>query len=255
MGIRFSSIQKVILGAVAVPLGFKEKLAGLLKGMGAKHVRIMGTYGFTEAKCAWGECPTALKLSSGYHTYPDKEIFEVVDPDSGEVRGEGEDGELVYTAIDARGSCVLRYRTGDLVNGGITYRRCPYCKRTVPRISSSISRVYNIRNLKFSKVKGTLVNLNTFCTILETEKKVNEWQIEIRKKNDDPYEIDELIIYVSLEGEMDQQALKERLASKIQAATEIMPNEIIILSYKEMLERVEMETSHKVKRIVDRRPR
>lgn len=253
MGMRLESVQKVILGAVAVPVGFKEKLAGLLKTMGAKHVRIIGTYGFTEAKCAWGECPTPIKLSSGYHTYPDKEIFEVIDPDTGEVKGEGEDGELVYTAIDARGSCVLRYRTGDLVKGGITYKRCPYCRRTVPRISNQISRVSNIRNLMVSKIKGTLVNLNVFSSILESEKKVDEWQIEIRKKDNDPYEIDELIVYVSLTGDIDHEILKEGLNSRIQAVTEIVPNKIIILPRKEMLERVEMETSHKVKRIIDLR--
>jgi len=255
MGIHLDSVQKVILGAVAVPVGFKEKLAGLLKSMGAKHVRVIGTYGFTEAKCAWGECPTPIKLSSGYHTYPDKEIFEIIDPCTGDVRGEGEDGELVYTAIDSRGSCVLRYRTGDLVKGGITYRRCPYCKRTVPRISSQISRVSNIKNLMTSKIKGTLVNLNMFSEILESEKKTDEWQIEIRKKDNDPYEIDELIVYVSLAGDIDHQIVKENLNSRIQAATEIIPNKIVILPHKEMLERVEMEISHKVKRIIDLRPK
>lgn len=253
MKMHLDSVQKVILGAVAVPAGFKEKLASLLKSMGAKHVRIMGTYGFTEAKCAWGECPTPIKLSSGYHTYPDKEIFEIIDPDTGEVRGEGEDGELVYTAIDARGSCVLRYRTGDLVKGGITYKKCPYCRRTVPRISSDISRVSNIKNLMVSKIKGTLVNLNMFSEILESEKKVDEWQIEIRKKDNDLYEIDELIVYVSLAGDMDHQAVKENLNSRIQGATELVPNKIIILPHKEMLGRIEIETSNKVRRIVDLR--
>lgn len=251
----FSFVQKVVLGASAVPLGFKEKLAALLKSMGAKHIRILGTYGFTEAKCAWGECPTSLKIFSGYHSYPDKEIFEVIDPDTGEVKQEGEDGELVYTGIDARGSCVLRYRTGDLVKGGITYARCPYCKRTVPRISSQITRASNIKSLKLSKIKGALVNLNTFSAILEAEKGVEEWQVEIRKKDNDPYEVDELVIYLNLGRGVDQQELKAKLNSKIHSTTEVTPNEIIILSAKEMLERVEMEVSHKAKRVLDNRPK
>lgn len=251
----FSFVQKVVLGASAVPLGFKEKLEGLLRAMGSKGVRIMGTYGFTEAKCAWGECPAPVNISSGYHTYPDKEIFEVIDPETGEVKGEGEDGELVYTSIDARGSCVLRYRTGDLVKGGISYESCPYCKRTVPRISSEITRAYNIKSLMLSKVKGALVNLNTFGQILEGEKEVEEWQVEIRKKDNDPYEVDELVIYVSLSGNTDQQEIKERLRNKIHDATEVTPNEIVVLSQKEMLEQVEMEIAHKVKRLVDKRPK
>jgi phenylacetate-CoA ligase len=255
LGKDFSFVQKVVLGASSIPLGFKEKLTALLKGMGAKHIRIMGTYGFTEAKCAWGECPTVLKISSGYHTYPDKEIFEVIDPDTGEVKQEGQDGELVYTNIDARGSCVLRYRTGDLVKGGIVYTKCPYCKRTVPRISSQIIRASNIKSLRLSKIKGALVNLNAFGSILEAEKGVEEWQVQIRKKYNDPYEIDELVIYLSLVSGVDQQLLKEKLNNKIHSATEVTPNEIVVLPHKEMLERVEMETSHKAKRIVDIRPK
>ena len=178
-----------------------------------------------------------------------------LDPDTGEVKDEGEDGELVYTNIDARGSCVLRYRTGDLVKGGITYEKCPYCKRRVPRISSEITRAYNIKSLRLSKVKGALVNLNTFGQILEGEQGVEEWQVEIRKKDNDPYEVDELIIYVSLGRGADQQEIKERLKNKIHDATEVTPNEIVVLPHKEMLEQVEMEIAHKVKRLVDKRPK
>lgn len=255
LGKDFSFVRNIVLGASSIPLGFKDKLASWLRGMGCRHVRIMGTYGFTEAKCAWGECPTALKISSGYHTYPDKEVFEVIDPDTGEVKQEGEAGELVYTNIDARGSCVLRYRTGDLVEGGITFRKCPYCKRTVPRISSRITRASNIKSLKLSKIKGALVNLNTFESILDAEKGVDEWQVEIRKKNNDPYEIDELVLYLSLCRAVDQEQLKDKLQNKIHSATEVTPNEIIVLPHKQMLERVEIEISHKVKRIVDARPK
>lgn len=254
LGKDFSCIRKIILGASAVPFGFKEKLSGLLKGMGARDVHVMGTYGFTEAKCAWGECPAEIGISSGYHTYPDREIFEVIDPETGEVKKEGQDGELVYTSIDARGSCVLRYRTGDLARGGITYEKCPHCKRTVPRISAEISRASNIKDLALSKVKGTLVNLNTFGEILEAEKGVEEWQVELKKKDNDPYEVDELYVYLSVRNDSQPQALREALKHKIHSATEVSPNDIIILSHKEMLERVEMEVSSKVKRFVDRRP-
>lgn len=257
LGRDFSFIEKIVLGASAVPLGFKEKLSELLKAMGAKSVYVIGTYGFTEAKCAWGECPAELGNSSGYHTYPDKEIFEVIDPESGEVKREGEDGELVYTAIEARGSCVLRYRTGDLVKGGIIYEKCPYCGRTVPRISNQIFRASNIKNLMFSKIKGTSVNLNTFDAILEAEKAVEEWQIELKKKDNDPYEVDEIVIYLSLavKTEEEKEKVKEDIKNKIHSASEVTPNEIVILSHKEILERIEMECSNKVKRFVDIRPK
>ena len=68
----FSFLEKIVLGASAVPPGFKEKLAEILSGMGVKRLMVMGTYGFTEAKCAWGRVPDGdrgiqrLSYLSGY---------------------------------------------------------------------------------------------------------------------------------------------------------------------------------------------
>jgi len=133
-------------------------------------------------------------------------------------------------------------------------KKCPYCKRALPRISSSITRSHNIKNVNLSKVKGTLVNFNILFEILEAERGVLEWQIEISKKNNDPYEVDELGVYLSVSAGSDVAALKRDLIEKFKARTEIMPNHIIILPQREMLERVEMEISHKARRLVDKRP-
>lgn len=251
----FSFLHTLILGASRLPPGFKNKLKEVLSCVGARPRNILGTYGFTEAKYAWGECPSHLEGSSGYHLYPDKEIFEVIDPQTGEVLPEEEDGELVYTSLDARGSCVLRYRTGDIVKGGITYKKCPYCGRTVPRINSDICRQHNIKTLKLSKVKGTLVNLNNIASILEEESLIDEWQIEIGKRDNDPYELDKLTIYVSckLQGDSRQEELKENITRKINITSEITPDEIIFLSHQEMVKKVKLEVANKAIRIVDLR--
>ena len=249
-----SFLNRVVLGAGRVPAGFKSKICGLLNEMGASDVKIMGTYGFTEARCAWSECPTAIDISSGYHTYPDKEVFEVIDPDTGEVKGEGEDGELVYTCIDGRGSCVIRYRTGDFVKGGITYSPCPHCGRTVPRISSDISRSSNIRNLQLSKIKGTLINMNDLECFLDNKKEIDEWQIEIVKKDNDPYEVDELMLYVCPFGDVNKEEFAHRLNDNILSATEVTFNKIIFVSADEIRRRTEIESAVKAKKIVDKRP-
>jgi hypothetical protein len=103
-------------------------------------------------------------------------------------------------------------------------------------------------------VKGTLVNFSLFGEILEGEAGVDEWQIELKKKDNDPYEVDELYIYLSIRNEVNPQAIRDALKNKIHSATEVTPNDIVMLSRKEMLERVEMDVSSKVKRFVDRRP-
>lgn len=248
-----SFLKKVALGASRVPKGFKRKIATLLAGMGASGVRILGTYGFTESRSAWAECPTDIDSASGYHIYPDKEVFEVIDPDTGDVRQEGEDGELVYTNIDSRGSCVLRYRTGDLVKGGIVYSPCPHCKRTVPRISSDIVRASNIKDIKLSKIKGALVNLNTLEHLLDDKEEIDEWQIEIVKKNNDPYEVDELVLYVSLLKELNNEEFSARLNQEVFPVAEVSFNRINFVSSREIRRRIEIESAVKARKIVDRR--
>lgn len=248
-------LRYIMLGASRVGPGFKEKTQGLLNCLGATNVAIMGTYGFTESRCAWAECPSPVGTSSGYHLYSDKEIFEIIDPETKEVKDEGEDGEIVYTALDARGSVVLRYRTGDFVCGGITYEPCPYCHRHVPRLSSDITRLSNIKDMNLSKIKGSLVNLNHFDGIFGDIAAVDEWQVELCKKNDDSCEVDELHVFITLRKNTQTEAVTEEIQKRLTLSTEISPNTINVIPLNEMLKRLELETANKEKRIVDRRPK
>ncbi len=254
-GIKMEYIKNVVLGASRVTKAFKMTLAAILKDLGATDVSIFGTYGFTEARCAWAECPTSIDISSGYHLYPDKEIFEIVDPKTGEPKKDGEDGELVYTSIDSRASVVLRYRTGDFVKGGITYAPCPHCGKTVPRLSSDITRLSDVKDLHLSKIKGSLVNLNNFAACMSEVDTIEDWQVELRKKDNDPYEVDELIVYACLKKDCDQKRAEEQIKDKMIQATEVAPNSIVFVSMDDIVKRLEIETANKEKRILDNRPK
>lgn len=74
------------------------------------------------------ECPA----KNGLHIYNDVFFPEVINPKTGEVVDEGEDGELVITTLTKEAIPLIRYRIGDIVS--ITYERCS-CGRTQPRIS------------------------------------------------------------------------------------------------------------------------
>jgi len=248
----FSSVRMVIFGGERVPPGLKTKIKNLLEEMGADNPMILATYACTESRTAWGECPA--EESFGYHIYPDLEVIEVVDPETGEPVGEGEEGEVVYTSLDWRGSCVLRYRTGDVAKGGITWEKCPNCGRTVPRISANIQRKSEFKEFSLTKVKGTLVNLNTFFPMMMGHEDVLEWQVELRKRNDDPYDLDEIYLYLTPQPGVNPAELKESLKKKILQDMEISPNGIIIVELKELLQRLGMETELKEKRILDNRP-
>ena len=246
MKLQFKSLKYIVLGGERVPSGLRTKMHDILKTMGAKKPTILSTYAFTEGRIAWPQCHE----KSGYHLYPDLEFVEIVDK-KGERVEDGERGEIVYTALDWRGSVVLRYKTGDISN--LETGRCPYCNRTVPRIGLSIERSSEIKELNLKKIKGTLVNLNVFFPLFMGHPKVKEWQLEIRKKNNDPYELDELIIYVAPKAGVNFSTLKKDLNEKIKTQTEIEPNSIIKCTEADLRKRLGIETELKEKRIIDNR--
>ncbi len=254
-GLDLSSIRCVVLGAERVPPGLKDKIVQLLAQAGAGPARVFGTYGFTEARMAFAECPTEDNAYTGYHLYPDLAIFEVVDPETGEVVPDGEDGELVFTPLQARASTVFRYRTGDRVRGGLRCEPCPHCGRTVPRISSDLTRESSLKDLQLLKVKGTLVNLEDCAMLLGSMPEVEEWQIELRKKDDDPLEVDELVVHLAVKADCEQEAAAKRVQELFKSSLEISPNQVEFLGLESMLRKIGMETEMKERRFVDARPK
>lgn len=217
----------------------------MLRG-GAKNLKILATYALTEGKDAWAQC----NERSGYHLYPDLEFIEVVDK-KGERCEPGERGEIVYTALDWRGSVVVRYKTGDITK--LEEGKCPFCNRTVPIISQDIERSSEYKEFRLTKVKGTLVNLNEFSEILTSHPYVREWQLVIQKERGLTYGLDELILYIAPKTGINFYRLKEELKRKIKDATEITPNKIVRVGEKELQEMLGLETELKEKRIIDKR--
>jgi phenylacetate-coenzyme A ligase PaaK-like adenylate-forming protein len=255
LGTRFEHVRTVVLGAEKVPPGMKRKMLECLERGGAKGVRVLGTYGFTEARMAFGECPTGIEDSSGYHYYPDMGVFEVIDPATGKNVGDDQDGELVYTGISGHGTCVVRYRTGDLVVGGITWRPCPHCGRNLPRIASELRRVSEQHALNLTKVRGTLVDLAQIGTLLAGLREVEEWQIVLKKRNDDPLELDEFEIRLAARSGVTADELKRMVGELVAQASEVKPNRVTVLPLAELLDQLGMETQLKEKRILDLRPK
>lgn len=129
-----SKLRTVMLTGYGVE-DVRKRLADIFEDMGISP-RIIGMYSITETRQSFPECPDG----TGFHTYPDIHIWECVDRKTGEVLGPGEKGELVFTGIEGRGTTLLRYRTGDVAEGGIVYEPCAACGRTAPRIVGPIKK-------------------------------------------------------------------------------------------------------------------
>jgi phenylacetate-coenzyme A ligase PaaK-like adenylate-forming protein len=249
------NLRKIVLGGEKAPLGMRRKLRALAQKLGAEKVDVLRTFGFTEAKLAWAECPFHEDAgSAGYHIHPDLALIEIVDPKTGEPRGEGEPGEIVFTPLNARGSVVLRYRTGDCIDGGLFQEPCPFCGRNVPRLVGEISRTSEVRDLRLGKLKGTLVDFNQLEHVLDNVEYVATWQLEIRKRHDDPLELDELILHVTKADGIAEDQLRATLNERFVSETEIHPNRIEFHSVEELQRRQGFGTQLKEQRVVDHRP-
>ena len=111
-------------------------------------VTVRNSYGMSEI----GGIATECEATSGLHAWDDELLLEVINPDTGEVLGEGERGELVVTCLRRRAMPIIRYRTGDEVSI-ISAEPCE-CGRTHLRISGDIRRLDDS-----IKIRGVLVSL------------------------------------------------------------------------------------------------
>ena len=99
------------------------------------HILATDNYGMSEliGPGVSGEC----HLRQGLHFNEDHFLPEIINPDTCEVLGEGEEGELVITTLSKEALPVLRYRTKDIT--AITYEKCE-CGRTHARMKKTTGR-------------------------------------------------------------------------------------------------------------------
>lgn len=254
--LRIEGVRLICLGGEKVPDGTRRKLAAMCAQLGSPDVQVIATYGFTEAKLAFTECPFAPgQPPTGYHIYPDMGIVEVINPATGEPVPDGEGGEIVWTPLDARGTVVLRYRTGDHIENGITWETCPGCGRRMPRLLGRISRVSDVRALRFQKVKGTLVDFNELEHALDDVGGLGAWQIELRKMHNDPLDLDEIVLHVARTDGMAESALDRTLRDLLQANFELRPNRIQFHTPDEIRVLHQVGVALKEQKVVDHRPK
>ena len=77
------------------------------------------------------------ECQNGMHVNEDMFVPEIIDPDTGEVLPEGEQGELVFTTLTKEGFPVIRYRTRDICS--LNYEQCE-CERTFVRMNKPTGR-------------------------------------------------------------------------------------------------------------------
>jgi phenylacetate-coenzyme A ligase PaaK-like adenylate-forming protein len=248
-------MKRLVLGGEKAAEGLRARLRELAAALGSPDVHVMATYGFTEAKMAFPECVGESHESFGYHLSPDLGLIELIDPKTGAIVPDGHPGEIVFTPLDSRGTVVLRYRTGDIAEGGLHWEKCPNCGRTCPRLVGPISRVSEVKELHMDKLKGTLVNFNVLEHLLDDQRGIAAWQLELRKRHDDPLETDEVHLHLAAEPGISESDLELAVTRRFHEATEITPNALHFHTVPEMREHLGIGRLLKEEKIADRRPK
>jgi hypothetical protein len=103
------------------------------------------------------------------------------------------------------------------------------------------------------KVKGTLVDFNEIEHVLDDVEGVGTWQIELRKLNDDPMELDTVLLRATLAAGANPDSVRKVLEKRLVQTAELRPNLIEFCSEKEMGELQGLGKALKEERIVDHR--
>jgi phenylacetate-CoA ligase len=116
---RSSSLSIGIFGAEPWGEGMRQEIESAF-GIDACDI-----YGLSEVMGP-GVAQEFARTKEGPTIWEDHFLPEIVDPESGEVLGEGEPGELVFTSLTKEAMPVIRYRTRDLTRllpGSVTAMR------------------------------------------------------------------------------------------------------------------------------------
>jgi phenylacetate-CoA ligase len=192
-------------------------------------------YGLSEVMGP-GVAQECVETKDGLHIWEDHFYPEVIDPVTGEVRPDGEEGELVFTSLTKQAMPVIRYRTRDLT------RLLPGTARTMRRMQKITGRTDDMIILR---------GVNLFPTQIE--------ELIMRVPALSPH----FQLHLSKEGRMDQLAVHvERRTGTAQADAEqagtqlstLVKNTIGVTVSTSVMEPDSIERSMgKMRRIVDHR--
>ena len=213
LGADLSAVRTVLAMGEACPDGMRDDMRARLASLGARDVRVLSGYGFTEMQGPAMECAE----SSGFHVpNPAEYHFEILDPRTGSVLPEGTPGVVTVSHLNRRGTVLLRYSTGDI--SALTTDTCVQCGRSGPRFTATPYRLSGL-----TKIKGTLVNPASLHEALAGIRQLRGYQVVVSKENDDPYGLDVVTVVLLCEPQ-DLVAASGEVVRRTRAVWEITPS-------------------------------
>ena len=173
-------------------------------------------------RLAWGECRQSSG-ETGLHTYPDLELVDTVDPETGEAADAGGPRELVLTQLGLRGTALLRWRTGDVVDG-VETAPCPACRRTVPRVLGTRAGAL-VPTLAF-RSGPTAVDLRAVAGALVGRPDIDDWRVLVAASARDG--ADQLLVHVVPADGADAAAVVVGVAQDVRRTSGLFPTQVVV---------------------------
>ena len=239
---------RVVVGAEPLSEPLRELIRRLALGLGAHpKFRIYQSLGMTEMKWFAMECSEG----SGIHCNPVFYYWELLHPETREPVAEGEPGVLVFSHIGWRGTALVRFWTGDLIKGGMTWQRCERCGYTFPRVYPPVCRAEK----DFTKIKGTRVDLSVLIEAVRDTPGVRNFQASLESElEQEEFSRDRLVLHVLPEPNHDTIQLESSLRKRLKHYTEVSPDEVVFESDEPMFEkRLFARNGIKAEYVVERR--
>lgn len=207
---RLENVRLVFVTGEGFGEDARSDLIDRLRQVGAPDPRVSVSYGATEMQGGMVECAHG----AGYHNpAPDQFYFETVDPETHAPVPDGDEGLILLTHLDRRGTVMLRYSLGDVAR--LTRVRCPTCGAFTERLISVPSRADG-----FVKIKGMLVNPQNIVEVLRSEAALADFQAVVDKESDAPTAMDRLRLRVVA---IEDAGLAARITSQVRAAIGVTP--------------------------------
>ncbi|MEY7851991.1 phenylacetate--CoA ligase PaaK [Natrarchaeobius sp. A-rgal3] len=183
------------------------------------------------------ECHEA---QNGLHVWEDHFYPEVIDPESGEVLPEGEEGELVLTTLTKAALPVLRYRTGDLTS--LTSEPCE-CGRTMVRMDNVTGRADDLIVVRGVNLYPSQIE----DVVLEFDAVAPHYRIDLHRDG----ALDRMELTIEREPNFDGEVeeLRERVHARLSSVLSFTPDELVVAD-PGGIDRTEVG---KVKRVYDHR--
>ncbi|MDO8861922.1 phenylacetate--CoA ligase PaaK [Haliea sp. E1-2-M8] len=173
-------------------------------------------YGLSEVMGP-GVAQECLESKDGPTIWEDHFFPEIVNPDTGEVLPDGEEGELVFTSLTKEAMPVIRYRTRDLT------RLLPGTSRTMRRMAKITGRSDDMLIIRGVNVFPSQIEEQ----LLAVEGLAPHYFIEVTKEG----HLDAMEVHVEMASEVNAgdmqraaQALQHRIKSMIGISTAVKPH-------------------------------